>query len=610
MKKRLVCLMAVLLLVLPVILSGCSSGKKEKDRPNLTTIALAMIRGENTTDAGVQAVEDAMNKVIESKFDVRIELQAYTEEEYYEIIETKFKNKEKEIEEEKAAEEAAKDLAAQLKSLGETTLPDTTEAETTSELLTYLDEDGNPAYVYPEAKENQVDIFLLTDMGKYYEMINKEWLFDMTESLEESHRDLKKQIHPNFMSAVNYDGLVFGIPNNHLVGETTYLLLNKEICTNQLDWAGTEFTTLASLNRYLKAVSTYCPDAVPLYNLPESTTMSITDSFSFFGAYYVPGQAEDASVGSPPGNVLLNGSYINYLTNCYNYRSNGWVVDGSYEAIPDDGQTYAAAFLKGGSNIEETYGEDYHVIAFSNKIASSYDLFRGVYCISSYSEHAETCMDIISMLTTDEELRNLFQYGAAGVTYTVDESTNMIVPNTEGEYVWDPNPVYTGNQFIMKQNSLMSASELALSANNWAMAKEQNQQMQLSVYAYFPIRKYTSEHIAARYEDQVKYDEEGNPTMTVEEFVAAYEENYTYTQKILDELEAYSAQVLEQINSFEEYVDETTGETVTFSDFLTEIRNEVSKNQYFVESGRTKEEDTDTLKSQYIAWRSGAADWS
>lgn len=609
MKKRLLCLAVVLLMVLPVILTGCDSGKKKGGRPDLTTITLAMIKGENTTEAGIQSVENALNQVIEQTFGIHVDLQAYAEEEYYEIVEGKLANTAKEIEEKLAAEEAAKELAEELKKKGITTLPETTVAETTSELLTYLDEDGKPVYVYPEAGENQVDILLLTDMSKYYSMVygndGESLLYDMTEQLAESHKALRKQIHPNFMNAVTIDGMVYGIPNNHLVGENTYLLLNKEICTDQLDWEGTEFQTLPSLGRYLKAVDTYCPGVTPLYNLPDDSVMSITDEFSLLGSYFVLGAPEDPA-GSPPRNVLQNGNYRTYLTNCYTYRSNGWVVEGDASALPEEG-TYAAAFLKGGQNIVDRYSEDYYVFTYATPMISQYDLFRGVYCVSKYSEIPETCMEIIAMLTTDVEFRNIFQYGAEGETYIIDEVSGMIVPNTEGDCIWDPNPVHTGNQFIMYQNANMTQAELDLSANEWAIAKTQNVGMWLDAYATFPVLKIDANTIAARYEtdENIERDEEGNPVMTLEEYIADYESKFTYTQTLYDEVVKYSASIMERIKNFEEYVDEETGETVTFNAFLNTISSEVTVSKYFLEAVQQNEKIPDTLMQQYVNWRNG-----
>jgi len=620
MKKRLISLAVVLLMILPVVLTGCDSGRKKTGRPDLTTVALAMIKGENTTDAGIEAVEKAMNRIIERDFGVHIELQAYPEDEYLKIMQGKLDNIAKEIAEEKALKEAAESYAKYLKQQGITTLPETTVAETTSELMTYLDEEGEVQYVYPEAGENQVDIFLVNSLTEYHRLIgsgDEPLLYDMSEQLSEKHKSLRKVIHPNFMNAVTYMGSsVYGIPNNHIVGENTYLLLNKQICTEELDWAGTEFSTLQSLNKYLKAVATYCPDAVPLYNLPEDSVMHLTDEFSILGHYYVPGVPEDAAAGSPPRNVLQNANYLNYLTSCYNYRANGWVTEGDYVAIPDDGKTYAAAFLKGGDEIAETYGEDYYVITYSNALVSSHDLFRSVYCVSSYSEVPAICMDIIAALTEDAELRNIFQYGAQNVTYTVDESNdNLIVPNTEGECIWDPNPIYTGNQFILEPNAGMTEGEMKLAENNWALGKSRNATMILDVYAAFPLKYIDADTIARRYENDpaIEYDETGAPNITLEEYVAQYESKFYYTEELMSEIIKYSAEVMERIKNFKEYVDEETGETVTISDFLNDIKNETTADPFIAEAIKAGEKNPDTPTQQYVDWRTNGGmvlDWN
>ncbi len=624
MKKRLMCLVLCLFLTLPMILASCSEDDDENDGPDLNTIVLAMIQGEKTTQAGVDAVERALNDIVEPMYGINIEVQVYPEEEYFGIIRNKLLATAKEVEEAENEAEAEKDRLESMNAANGNKPEKETEAESQTEPATWLDEEGNPHYVYPEAGENQVDIFLVTDIAEYYELIKDPAgvrLWNMTERLGEQHKGLRKIINTNFFNAVTVDGAVYGIPNNHIVEEYTYLLLNKDICTEQLYWKGDEITTLKDLDMYLEAVDTYLPEAKKLYNLPGEQMRHFTENFSFFGTYY--GTAVDPQVGNPPrGNALSNAAFKEYLTACYNYRKDGWVTEGNTNAIPE-GETYAAAFLTGGTDIVEKYSDEYHVITYAKPVASSFDLFKGVFCVSAYSELPETCMDIIAMLSTDAELRNALQYGRSGITYTENEETGVITPMTEGEAIWDPDPLHTGNQFLLKPSTLMTEKEQIFAANNWTVGKTINAGMELDYYAQIPFRYITEDTLITRYQaiidfapyegydkddlpEFIKVDAEGNVLTTQEEYIAAYTSTYTYTRELMREIEEYSAKVMERIKSFEEKPDKD-GKIITFEEFLKDLEVEVSGNKAMIEAAQPSNQDS--LLTQYANSRTGALVW-
>ncbi len=619
MKKRLLCLVLCLFLTLPVILTSCDSDLVVDNTPDLQTITLAMIQGENTTEAGVAAVERALNDIIEPLYNLHIEVQVYPKDIYYQVIKGKLLAAKQEIADEEAAKEDEKELLESLKDAGLTLAPDEdTEAESDTEPLTWLDEDGDPHYVYPDAEENQVDIFLVTDIAQYYDLIKTPVLDDdpspliwnMTDRLNEKHKGLRKIINSNFFDAVTVDGAVYGIPNNHIVGEYTYLLLNKDICTEQLNWPGTYFKTLNSLKEYFTAVRTYCdPDIKMLYNLPESNMVHFTENFSFFGGY--DSGAPEANTGTPPRNALANSNFQAYLKDCNAYREAGYVTEGDKYAIPE-GEVYAAAFLTGGPEIVEKYGDEYHVVTYAQPKASSYDLYGSIFCVGAYSEVPETCMEIISLLTTDAELRNVLQYGRLNVTYTEDEDTGMVTPITDTDAIWDPDPLYTGNQFLLKQSTTMTERELELSANNWEVGKQLNAGMVLDFYAKTAFQYVTAETLKYRYEndldENLEKDEEGNPVLTLEEYIAAYEAKYLYTADWLKQIEEYSAKKWEELNSFVPgEIDPETGEEITFEMHMNKIIKEVGGYTVMTDAGGTK--NPDSPSSQYTNFRNNTVEW-
>ena len=87
MKKRLLCLVLGLLMLLPMVLTGCSDDDADMVYEDIRTLTLYTIKEEGTTDEAIAVVEAAINDITESKFNTHIELRCYLADEYYSVIE-------------------------------------------------------------------------------------------------------------------------------------------------------------------------------------------------------------------------------------------------------------------------------------------------------------------------------------------------------------------------------------------------------------------------------------------------------------------------------------------------------------------------------------------
>ena len=587
MKKRALCLVLGLLMILATLLTGCASGNGNVDTEGATealTITLYCIKQEGTTDEGIAKVQNALNEITENRFNTHLILKFYTEDEYYSVIDEKAAAIEQMLKEKEEEEKRIKEEQQSLKKAG-ITIPQTEASteETTITVETVIGSDGKVKIAYPKEEDNQLDIFLINDMGKLKEYTSEEVIQNLSEQLSGSYKILNKYINSSLLGAVTIDGGIMAVPNNHTVGEYTYLLVNKELATDKLYYGEQDFGSFAGLETYLKDVATYYPDYTPLYNLPDDMIVSITGEKSLLGGY--ANSDTTATSRMLPKNLLSLAGYTNYLKACYNYKAAGYVEEGDAYSIPED-KKLAAAYVKGDYSVREKYKDDYYVYVANKPIATQQDALAGAFCISSYTKSVDRCMEIVSLLTTDAEVRNMLQYGVEGVNYTLDEDTGAVIPTGNQEFAYNMNMYHTGNQFILKPSADMSDTMKSLSANNWENAKLQNNDIIFSPYLFFTLKYITA--------DNLPVDEEGNPISYT----------FMYTDEMVKGVEEVSKDAFEKIKNFKEYVDEN-GETVTFAKFLKLLREEVDSSTYFEAATDTRKNE-DSIYKQYLTWYANA----
>ena len=103
MRNKLICLVMAILMIFPLMFSSCSTGGGQgdtSDTKNSTsttsaggtkarTICLYGITGDDTTEAGIKAAEEAINLYTQGTFYAKIVLKLYPEDQYYDILESK-----------------------------------------------------------------------------------------------------------------------------------------------------------------------------------------------------------------------------------------------------------------------------------------------------------------------------------------------------------------------------------------------------------------------------------------------------------------------------------------------------------------------------------------
>ena len=175
-------------------------------------------------------------------------------------------------------------------------------------------------------------------------------------------------------------------------------------------------------------------------------------------------------------NIYTNAAYDNVMKTNQDFRDKGLFETAP---IPDDKER--AAFVFTGTLEEQMAKQaadkyDYDYIVYSNPMATKSDLQNGMYAVSASSSNTVTrAMEIITLMNTNKQFKDIFEYGAEGTNFIYNQDTGL-VQRLNQDYMVNMN--YTGNNFI----ATLTADD---NPNKWEIAKQQNLSVVNSVFLNF-----------------------------------------------------------------------------------------------------------------------------
>ncbi len=604
MRRRIVSIaLALLMVMLPISLAACgrssgtsgtSTGETNSDGSNTNTskgtkktrtITIYCPTGDETTEAGIKAAEEAINQYTEGTYLTRIVLKLYPENEYYDVLKSKLEQHQTNVDN------------------GISSKQDPNEENKDNSDENQSDDKYTSTVKFPDLVDPQVDIFVLNGKDRledYAKMCGSSsysgdtgYLMPIGSYLEVNYKLIKKYITSSFLSSGMIGDSQVGIPNNHVMGEYTYLLLNKEI-VDSLYFSPEEIAGSADkLLEYLSDARKYYGSYIPMYNYPTDRSVQFTDEFSFLGGMVTDGMYEKTQL--LPSDLLANAEYVAYLKCLNTLKNGGYVTEGDEYSLPE-GKQVAAGYIKGGYGAASKYSEDYYVMTVNEPFATSEEYPGSFLCVSPYTADVDRCVEIIEALTTDSKLRNLFQYGKEGVHYSVNyDGVYKLIKNADTRY--DMDPMNTGNEFIMAQNSDMDENMLSLSADDWKGAKQQAAELMRSPYSLFTLTEITAENYwkksmywtntnTAEFNELAGIDPDVLSKEDIKELQDAarekdpfFEYPCYYTKDIIDNVCAYSKELYNDIlnytgNNFEGYVESIREQFESYSYYKAFIADE------------------------------------
>ncbi|MCL1858645.1 MAG: hypothetical protein FWF92_05370 [Oscillospiraceae bacterium] len=579
-----ICIFMVFCMLSSMFLASCNSGGSIEDLPQnrkAVTLNIHFLVEDSTTPEAIAAVQKELNYITESRYTTRLNLIGLKRSEYEAEIARLFEAYDEEQErlaEEKAVQasldKASKEQARKDKAAGLTQAP--TKRATEPPATTELDIYGTDGRIkWPDAKNDQLDIFLITSSDMYYELAKDERLEGMDDDLTTKAKVLKEYIHPSIMMAGQFGDKTLAIPTNKIIGTATYIAVNKRLVEEYNIYAEkynldikeinadpdldeedqltplskldlTKLKEYSHLTDYLEWAKEVHPDVAriegPFVSLknyepvfPDMPDFALVSSLGAVGAgrplVYTPQQepteaptkaptepptddngellTEDPDTIPPttipvttykpqpipavtnlaPANISLankytHTAYVNIISLNQEYTEKGL-----FETSPVPAGKERAAFILTGTLEDmlanqaaekDANGEPiYEYILYANPIATKEDLQDGMYAISVSSQiPTARCMEIITLLNTNKQFKNTFQYGILGTHYFYNDNGRIEYINND--YMINMN--YTGNRFIA---DLMEGDN----PNKWEIAKEHNLSVVNSVFLTFYLDK-------------------------------------------------------------------------------------------------------------------------
>ena len=293
------------------------------------------------------------------------------------------------------------------------------------------------------------------------------------------------------LNGVKVDGSTYAIPNNIQIGEYTYMLVNKELFDKYYHNKD-NVSDVLDLKYFLEDVKTSEPNVIPLnssfkecmdqfvwyWNIDWTEddygfynySINTENNFSLLGALYGdPKTAGRGQIQLGFNNLFLDEEYRNIYLELKNYEFEGY-----YAEADDTRENSAVSFMNADYSIKKQMlendgvctvdGVEYYGYVVKYPEADDQSLYGNMYAISANSSHTLACMQVITLLNTNSEVRNILQYGVAGEDYTIDDDTKAL-HRTNTNYLMDIEK--TGNCFI-------AYPEEGKPINYWENSKLQN----------------------------------------------------------------------------------------------------------------------------------------
>ena len=274
--------------MLVTVLASCSSDEDkmseelQENQARLTkTLVVYLMSEKEVPQINEIEVEEAINALTKSKYKTQIDLRYFTPDKYYTELEKAMKAQESDYNKSKKEAQEIKDYNQYLKesclAVGApvvTVKAPSTKAPSTEDETIYNAEYGILEYKYPDATANQVNIFYLGGYEKYQTYIDNDWLEPLDSELEYTSKKLKEHIPQVYMDNLTAAG-VYGIPNNSLIGNYKWMLLNKDLMEKYFYTANSipsNFTN-DNLKNFLTDVKNFETDVVPIKGTLEPVKM-------------------------------------------------------------------------------------------------------------------------------------------------------------------------------------------------------------------------------------------------------------------------------------------------------------------------------------------------
>ena len=419
MKKRLISLLLVSVMLL-LCFVGCAekTGDEvkaaigEKASADAVTISMYLMSEKPVSKKQEALMEEKVNEVTEGKYKIHVDLVYYTPDVYYEKLEKNLKKMNDYYSSGNVGKTEGKPV--------------------------YIDENGLPMVYYPPIESFDVDIFYFGGYEKYVQYKNAGYLKTI-DAQDGSAKTLFSVINKTLKEQFfEVNGGYNAVPTNRKIGEYTYLLLNKDVL-DTTKYSKDDITSLVSENcqDLLDIVSTNeeFEAYVPLYSSEgEINTVGVkyfgadskgklTNRFSVLGGTYNSAWTKGSQGAYPAMDSIFDSKNNgNFTVKEQIDILKGYSFSGYYGDKDDADKPFAVGYVKGGAEVIEQYSKDYEIVVAEAPKLDTEDLYESLFGISTYGNSSKASIEILTLLNTDEDFRNLILYGVEGENYVWADS--------------------------------------------------------------------------------------------------------------------------------------------------------------------------------------------
>ncbi len=593
MRTKLICLMLCLVALMTMAFSGCSGepvetgSEKEEQQSARTPVTVNMwLVSEKEVDAETEAaIESAFNSLTQSKFTTKVDLIFMTADEYFDVLDENLV----------AAAQYKLDNSASGFPMFGFGAEETTETVEETTVETVTNELGQHLLKYPDVAEGQMDIIFLSGEDLLERYVSEGKILSLEEKLNSSDaKVLRDCIYPSALDKIRISNgtssQAYAIPNNTVIGDYTYMLVNKEMAEKyyiDLEEINT-FADCAALiadigaNESIAPVLAYTDPVNMQYWLDFAAEEDNGATFTFaagstdaniFGAnkklvmapfeagntVMVPVQAfaeglgakyawsaatstvtltygsRKAVVVSGANTATVNGNTVALsqtayfdadnavfmvpvdfvldtlcATMTYDDVANQYVItkkdynmsvlasyiDGSaaygdrmemnsvfaipeftehmvlmakceengwFAENPETTEDFGVAILTGAYETMEQYKDKYDVKILSYPVLDEADVYDAMFAVTNYTVNIDRALEILTLIYTNTEAKNILQYGVEGVHYEFDDDGQFVIISDD----------YCMNNDTLG-NAFLAYTEDKVDPDTWTVAKENN----------------------------------------------------------------------------------------------------------------------------------------
>ncbi len=509
MKKRFLCLILAIVMVVPFVLASCGENETDKmkeiilggdgaeiDRALTLSIWLPTeaitVKGQ-TADLGqmsqqnklelqksypdvydflkrVDEVEDEINKILISRnYYTNIDIVPVNNEYYEEALNERF------------AKMDENTNPFDMNNKGDSSAY---QNEVVEELV------GNKKLynlLYRPVDENQLDIFLIRDYGEYngydqyMSFIEKGYLLPLDKITDASadnpfpktnyitatgaYTSINKLIRAEILSSMKVNDYTYAIPNNHLYSAQEYFAVDKAVFAKLTgEFNVKDLTDFESIVAYMNAVKALNDEAVlPMVNDGSVPAFGLVD---FDNLTYGDSALND---------IFSDEEFVSFVRAYKEAEENGLIMN----SLADGQKAAVELFL--GESVEEINekAENYYLIPVGSHKVTSSELYSSMFAISTFTLDYDRAMKILNLLVSDSQIITLLQYGIENEDYTVKvEKVNgkdVETLNLNKDTTYKMNNLYTGSSYYTYPTNGSKIDE-------WDNVKNANLHLDVSKY--------------------------------------------------------------------------------------------------------------------------------